>query len=277
MLYEQLYARAGYHANSSTTHAEAAVRLLSDMGTFSVLDVGCSHGRGVELLWRSGHVAAGVDVSATAVRRALELRRNHPNCGPHPCFSVGGLSKVMRLPFADSSFDAVMSTDVLEHVAPGEVDAAIDELGRVTRRVMVLQIATATEKHTRALNTLHRAHTFEEVTTLHATIQPLAWWRARFATRLHANVSITSKRLILVRMPHEHADEQQTELRGTATAWRRYLYHASPSRVLRGAAGFPGPCRVGLGCFRVSSWSGSVSILRCGVTQQAEPSKVPHF
>ena len=44
---------------------------------------------------------------------------------------------------------------------------------------------------------------------MHATIQPLAWWRARFATRLHANVSITSKRLILVRMPYEHADEQQ--------------------------------------------------------------------
>ena len=134
---------------------------------------------------------------------------------------------------------------MMEHVAPGELDTAIDELGRVTRRVMVLQIATATEKHTRALNTLHRAHTFEEVTTLHATIQPLAWWRARFATRLHANVSITSKRLILVRMPHEHADEQQTERwRGRRRHGRRYLYHASPSRVLRGAAGFPGPCRV---------------------------------
>ena len=44
---------------------------------------------------------------------------------------------------------------MMEHVAPGELDTAIDELGRVTRRVMVLQIATATAKHTprgRALN-----------------------------------------------------------------------------------------------------------------------------
>ena len=59
---------------------------------------------------------------------------------------------------------------------------------------------------------------------MHATIQPLAWWRARFATRLHANVSITSKRLILVRMPHEHADEQQTERwRGRRPAWAKIL------------------------------------------------------
>ena len=48
---------------------------------------------------------------------------------------------------------------MMEHVAPGELDAAIDELGRVTRRVMVLQIATATAKHTprgRALNVRNR-------------------------------------------------------------------------------------------------------------------------
>ncbi len=43
-----------------------------------------------------------------------------------------------RLPFADDTFDAVVSSDVLEHVAPDGRDAFLAELVRVARRLVVV-------------------------------------------------------------------------------------------------------------------------------------------
>jgi hypothetical protein len=42
------------------------------------------------------------------------------------------------LPFPDASFDAVISSDTLEHVAPGERASFLAELRRVARRLLVL-------------------------------------------------------------------------------------------------------------------------------------------
>ena len=59
--------------------------------------------------------------------RALTHGSNRSRCVP-PCFQR---APATALPFADGSFDAVMSTDVLEHLAESEVDAAVGELTRV--------------------------------------------------------------------------------------------------------------------------------------------------
>ena len=48
-----------------------------------------------------------------------------------PCFQQAPAS---QLPFADQSFDAIMSTDVLEHVLEKDVPALIQEFARVTRK-----------------------------------------------------------------------------------------------------------------------------------------------
>ena len=44
----------------------------------------------------------------------------------------------LRLPFCDDAFDAVVSADTLEHVAPGDRGAFLNELQRVTSRVLIL-------------------------------------------------------------------------------------------------------------------------------------------
>jgi len=88
-----------------------------------VLDVGC--GRGV-LLDRLGvsyrTVGFGIDVSAESLRQA----RREAQSG-----NQVARSDARRMPFADDSFDLVVSMDVLEHIP--ESNRAIDEMVRVIR------------------------------------------------------------------------------------------------------------------------------------------------
>src|SRR5438067_6262198 len=87
----------------------------------SVLDLGCGAGV-LALLKRKGVTLAGVDLSEEC---ALAARRNG--------YDAGVASRLTRLPFADASFDYVVSLDVLGHVLAEEKDAVLAEVGRVLR------------------------------------------------------------------------------------------------------------------------------------------------
>src|ERR671917_1494501 len=87
----------------------------------SVLDLGCGAGV-LALLKRKGVTLAGVDLSAEC---ALAARRN----GYDQTLSA----ELTRLPFADASFDYVVSLDVLGHVGFSEKDAVLAEIRRVLR------------------------------------------------------------------------------------------------------------------------------------------------
>lgn len=89
-------------------------------GPLRVLDAGCGSGKVLDLLIRDGHAAWGLDLSATAL--ALARRR-----GPFPL----ARASVAALPFADASFDAVVSLDVLANLPPAAVPAALADCRRV--------------------------------------------------------------------------------------------------------------------------------------------------
>ena len=77
-LYNALY-NHGYHDNPAGTHSGALVRYLSNVSAVSsVIDIGCSHGAGVALLWGSGKVAAGVDIAAVGIQHAKQWRCKQP-------------------------------------------------------------------------------------------------------------------------------------------------------------------------------------------------------
>ena len=96
----------------------------------TVLDAGC--GEGVVTEWlRDGLPGArvvGVDASNDALREASERV-------PEASFEPGD---VQALPFADGSFDLVVCTEVLEHVA--DPRAALVELRRVSRGRVVVTV-----------------------------------------------------------------------------------------------------------------------------------------
>jgi len=87
----------------------------------TVLDLGCGSGM-LALLKRKGIVLTGVDVSPECV---LASRRNG--------YDVALLAQLSHLPFADRSFDYVVSLDVLGHVGFEEKDAVLGEVKRVLR------------------------------------------------------------------------------------------------------------------------------------------------
>ena len=87
----------------------------------AVLDLGCGAGM-LALLKRKGVELTGVDVSAECV---LAARRNG--------YDTALTAELSHLPFADHSFDYVVSLDVLGHVGFEEKDAVLAEVKRVLR------------------------------------------------------------------------------------------------------------------------------------------------
>ena len=87
----------------------------------SILELGCGAGM-LALLKRKNVELTGVDLSDEC---ALAARRN--------CYDATFNAQLSRLPFADASFDYVVSLDVLGHVPLEEKDAVLAEVKRVLR------------------------------------------------------------------------------------------------------------------------------------------------
>src|SRR6267143_4175905 len=87
----------------------------------TVLELGCGAGM-LALLKRKGVLLTGVDLSDEC---ALAARRN----GYDSTFAA----ELTQLPFADASFDYVISLDVLGHVGEEEKDDVLAEVKRVLR------------------------------------------------------------------------------------------------------------------------------------------------
>lgn len=173
-LYDTLYA-SGYHSNTSYSHSRILLRAIQrDSTIHTVFDFGCSHGFAVEQLWKSGRQASGFDVSQKAVELAAATRTQGQAClFGAPCF------------FSDPTLldtigpvDAVLSSDVLEHLEPREVAMQVRRLAKMARNKLFLKIATAQEFNKQPLSTLPLT---DRPTALHTTIRPLTWWLQQFA------------------------------------------------------------------------------------------------
>eukprot|EP00746_Dinoflagellata_sp_MGD_P043540 gnl/MRDRNA2_/MRDRNA2_205805_c0_seq1.p1 gnl/MRDRNA2_/MRDRNA2_205805_c0~~gnl/MRDRNA2_/MRDRNA2_205805_c0_seq1.p1 ORF type:complete len:509 (-),score=99.43 gnl/MRDRNA2_/MRDRNA2_205805_c0_seq1:467-1993(-) len=112
----------------------------------TILVLGCSHGGAVEWLWQHGHVASGMDVAAV-VAKARQTR--HPASGSCmlECFRPG---KATAIPWPDRSFDAILSTEVLNlEQIKASLPKVVREFRRVVRRTgyLFLKIGFGGQKH----------------------------------------------------------------------------------------------------------------------------------
>ncbi len=112
-----------FHQRKVDVLRRIGTRHLDSMATASVLDVGC--GAGVTGAMLKPHVGSvhGVDVSPLMVEQA---RQRDPGCSYE--FFDGS-----RLPFAEGSFDLVVTICVLHHVPPDRWSSFTAELVRATR------------------------------------------------------------------------------------------------------------------------------------------------
>lgn len=89
-----------------------------------VLDYGCGTGYGTALISPRCKEVTGIDTSVQAIRYAVEHYR-----APNLTFQQVSPVEVVPLPFADASFDVVLSLQVIEHVR--NVNVYLTEISRV--------------------------------------------------------------------------------------------------------------------------------------------------
>jgi SAM-dependent methyltransferase len=98
---------------------------LRRAGVRTILELGCGTGNDAARLAREGYAVTGTDLSAAAIGQA-QVR-----FGSLATFTVADMTR--RLPFADRSFDAVMSNVAL-HMFPDDVTRAVfARVGRIVR------------------------------------------------------------------------------------------------------------------------------------------------
>jgi 2-polyprenyl-3-methyl-5-hydroxy-6-metoxy-1,4-benzoquinol methylase len=92
-----------------------------------LLDIGCNWGRWTIAAARAGWYATGIDLAKKSVGAA---RRVAKQLGVAVDYAV---ADARELPFPDSSFDAVFSYSVLQHLAKEDVTHVAAEIRRVLR------------------------------------------------------------------------------------------------------------------------------------------------
>lgn len=107
---------------------------LPERGT--ILDAGCGDGILLNEITGDRKSLVGVDLSRTAIF----LARNR--LGSNAVFVQSFLE---HLPFADNSFDVVLSAHTLEHVK--ELGSVIDELKRVARKRLIVLVPSQEPVH----------------------------------------------------------------------------------------------------------------------------------
>ena len=100
-------------------------KVLGRLEGLRLLDVGCGGGLLAERFAREGASVTGIDLS----RESLFAARRHARAGVVEIDYVNANAE--SFPFLDSAFDAVVSTDFLEHVT--DLDRVVSESARVLK------------------------------------------------------------------------------------------------------------------------------------------------
>ena len=117
-------------------HLTDKILRLLDLRGGRVLDVGCGTGRVAIALSLRGFDVDAVDIAADVVEQGRELAGR---CGTDVAFSVADFSR-SEPRFVDSAYDAVVCSEVLEHVEDWR--GIVDNIARVLKPGGVLVLTT---------------------------------------------------------------------------------------------------------------------------------------
>ena len=129
-MYDEGYYRARESTRDFTIEAKLLYEMLHPSPDSRILEVGCGGGAFLAFLEDKGHRATGVDV----LEEAIEAARK-----------VAGKSEVMmadaaELPFADASFDCLVSQHLVEHIE--DLPGALAEWRRVLNGGGMMAVCT---------------------------------------------------------------------------------------------------------------------------------------
>lgn len=119
---DKVMGRASVYGSGPPTDVSPEFKAFTLSATGRVLDFGCGNGDVVVELRRHGRDATGIELDEPRIRKALKQ-----DAVPHVVLYPGGIP----LPFESGSFDWIVSTEVIEHVA--DIARYIPEFRRVLR------------------------------------------------------------------------------------------------------------------------------------------------
>jgi ubiquinone/menaquinone biosynthesis C-methylase UbiE len=125
--HERVFNADPAHEDASSPWYELVREQIGKVAGLRILEVACGRGGFVRELARKGAHVAGCDFSLAALRVGQEKLRALEN-GTSPTLTQGD---AQALPFADESFDVVVSCETIEHVP--DVRKALREMWRVAR------------------------------------------------------------------------------------------------------------------------------------------------
>jgi len=125
--HERVFSAAPEHEDASSPWYELVREQLGNVAGLRILEVACGRGGFVRELARSGAHVTGCDFSLTALRVGQAKLRAQGN-GTSAALIQGD---AQALPFADESFDLVVSCETIEHVP--DVQEALREMWRIAR------------------------------------------------------------------------------------------------------------------------------------------------
>jgi cyclopropane fatty-acyl-phospholipid synthase-like methyltransferase len=132
--YAEFVESQGEHLSRRLSAAFAVASVEPGM---RVLDVGCGRGEILRHCARLGARAYGIDYADVAVRMSREVARVE-------AAAIGVYrSDAKHLPYPRETFDRVLIFDVVEHLYPWELDAALREVRRVLRPGGMVAVHTA--------------------------------------------------------------------------------------------------------------------------------------
>jgi SAM-dependent methyltransferase len=135
--HQRVFEAAPEHEDASSPWYHLVRERLGPVAGLRILEVACGRGGFIRELTRAGACVTGCDFSAAALRVA-QCKLRHLVGNDNVSALVQG--DAQNLPFADDSFDVVVSCETIEHVP--DSCAALREMHRVTRSAGRLFLTT---------------------------------------------------------------------------------------------------------------------------------------
>lgn len=117
----------------------------------SILDVGCGNGKACKLLSDMWYDVTGVDIVGGP------YNRDGYNFVTHDLLTGS-------MPFKEKEFDVVISFDFLEHIETGNVRDVIQDIFRVSKKIII------------SVPLIHETKGKPLLRVLHRTVKPAEWW-----------------------------------------------------------------------------------------------------
>lgn len=134
--WEDIFRNAGHVLPDPAPLVMHFVSLLKEQRVKSVLDLGCGTGRHVVYLRKNGVDVTGMDYAPTGLKLTQQwLQKEHLDAD----LLLGDMRQ--PLPFRDTAFEAVISTQVIHHARLAAVLATAKEIERVVCRGGIILIS----------------------------------------------------------------------------------------------------------------------------------------